>query len=268
MHPSVETGIQWLATELISVNPYQPRRRIQSEDLVALAESIRVHGIIQPVIVRPLARGYQLVAGERRLKAARLVGLERVPALVRSTSPEDSAVLALVENLQRKDLSYWDEAEGFFRLHHEFGQTQTQIALKMGLGQSTVANRMRILNLEPEIRQTIEDAGLSERHARVLLTLPRADDRRALVGLMVERDLTIREAEAWVAKRRDRDTAKPLSSSKRSRRTVVKDFRIVYNAFKKTLATVEDAGMTVEMSHLEDHECWEIRVRIPKNQEG
>lgn len=257
----VEAVVEMVPVDRIQVNPYQPRRHIGAEELRQLVQSIQHHGMIQPVVVIPVDRGYQLIAGERRYRAAKMAGMGRIPAIVRLADRETSAVLALVENLHRQSLSYWDEAEGFLRLHTEFQWTQHQIAETMGLSQSAVANKLRLLQLDSDTRRRIQEAGLSERHARLLLSLE-GSERRELLALMTEHKWTVRQAEEWVASR-DRRTVAP-----RPAKAVVKDFRIVYNAFKKTLNAVEDAGMAVEMTQHEDPQFWEIRVRIPKHQEG
>ena len=171
-------AIDMIPIERIAVNPSLPRRRITAQELRPLADSIRVHGLLQPIVVSPIQRGFQLVAGERRYRAAKLAGLARVPAVVRRVQAAGSAVLALVENLHRQSLSHWDAAEGFLRLDTEFHWTQSRIAGQMGVSQSAVANKLRILHLESDIRRQIQDAGLSERHARLLLTLPTAKRRR------------------------------------------------------------------------------------------
>nr|WP_243239245.1 ParB/RepB/Spo0J family partition protein [Sulfobacillus harzensis] len=246
----------------IQVNPYQPRRQISAKELSQLVESIHNHGVIQPIVVSPVERGYQLIAGERRFRAARMAGLTRIPAVVRRADGETSAVLALVENLHRQSLSYWDEAEGFLRLHTEFHWTQSQIAETMGLSQSAVANKLRLLQLDRDIRRRIQEAGLTERHARVLLSLQADQERRTLLTLMIDNKWTVRQAEEWIAHRARGRNSHPATKA------VVKDFRIVYNAFKKTLSAVEEAGMAVEMTQHEDSTGWEIRVRIPKNREG
>lgn len=269
MAKSDDSDVRKVPMDRISVSPCQPRRRINPEQLEWLADSIREHGILQPLIVRPLTRGYQLLAGERRLRAARLAGLGEVPVIVRDVDGETAALIALVENLQREDLSYWDEAEGYFRLQQEFRLSQTEIARRMGLSQGTVANKMRLLNLEGEVRALIEEAGLSEHHARIVLRVHHVGDRKLFCQRMIQESWTVRQAEEWVRAYLNHGSRqeKPSSPAK-SHRTVVKDFRIVYNAFKQTVRAVEKSGMDIEMSHVEDASFWEIRVRIPKNQEG
>ncbi|MCY0878126.1 MAG: ParB/RepB/Spo0J family partition protein [Firmicutes bacterium] len=259
MNNREEIRAEMVPIDRIALNPSQPRRRVREEDLRRLARSIEMHGMIHPLVVTPVERGYQLVAGERRLKAAQLAGLREVPAIIRPVSRGQSAVMALVENLQRQNLSYWDEAEGFLRLCTEFHLTQAEIAEQMGMSQSAVANKLRILQLEADIRQQLEEHGLSERHARVLLSLQNAEERRRLVAAMIQERLTVREAEEWIRRRR-RDA--------RQIKQVVKDLRIVYNAFEKTFQAVRDAGVAAEMVHHEDENVWEIRVRIAKYQEG
>ncbi|MCY0899666.1 MAG: ParB/RepB/Spo0J family partition protein [Firmicutes bacterium] len=254
-----EIRVEMVPIDRIRINPYQPRQRIREEELKRLARSIEIHGVIQPVVVTPVERGYQLVAGERRLRAALLVGLQEIPAVIRSADAKESALVALVENLQRQNLSYWDEAEGFLRLCTEFHLTQADIAEQMGISQSAVANKLRILHLESDIRRQLEEHGLSERHARLLLSLDSVEERRRLVAAMIQERLTVREAEEWI--RRQRRDARQV-------KRVVKDFRIVYNAFEKTLRAVREAGVAAEMVHHEDEDVWEIRVRIAKYREG
>lgn len=263
MQNQTQTAVEMIPVNRIHVNPYQPRHNISSQELKRLVESLQHHGMLQPVVVSPIERGYQLIAGERRLRAARMAGFSRIPAVVRHADAEDSAILALVENLHRQSLSYWDEAEGFLRLHTEFHLTQSQIAEQMGISQSAVANKLRILHLESDIRRQIQEAGLSERHARLLLSVSSPHTRRELLALMVAEKWTVRQAEEWI-----QNQAQERPMARRLPKTVVKDFRIVYNAFRKTLDAVEDIGMAVEMTHSEEPQYWEIRVRIPKNQEG
>lgn len=260
----MQESVKWIGINEVRVNPYQPRRSVQEADLAALAESIRVHGILQPLLVRRAGEKYELIAGERRWRAAQIAGLGSVPVVILDAEARDLAVLALVENLQREELTFWDQAEGFFHLQREFQMSQSEIARVMGLSQSAVANKLRILNLEPGVRARLQTAGLSERHARVLLMLPRAQDRTELCNRMIAEGWTVKEAEAWVKKK----LAVQEGDQGGRRQTVVKDFRIIYNAFKKTLAAVEKSGMAVEMSHSEAPSFWEIRVRIPKKQEG
>lgn len=252
--------VEYIPIDRIEMNPFQPRHGIDEDNLQLLANSIREHGLLQPVVVRRLDRGYQLIAGERRFRAARLAGLDVLPALIRRADSQDSAVLALIENLHRQSLSYWDEAEGFLRLHTEFHLTQAEIARQMGMSQGAVANKLRLLQLEADVTRKIQQHGLSERHARLLLSVPSSEGRRALVDAMIEHKLTVRQAEEWM---RQEDVSSPAKRVRRAK-AAVKDFRIVYNAFERSVQAVQEAGMKVEMTHSEQDDCWEIRVRIAK----
>lgn len=238
-------------------NPYQPRRQFPAEELEQLAASIREAGLLQPVVVRRLGAGYELVAGERRLRAARLAGLDEVPAVVVQAGPAESAVMALVENLQRSDLSYWEEAEGYRRLMKDFSLTQEDVARRMGKTQPTVANKLRLLRLEPEVRELLEKEGLSERHARALLSLPAGQARMDAAMEMAGRRLSVKEAEQLV-------TARGEPPKRRGARGRIRDIRIVLNTVRQALEPLERHGIVSEVDHTEDEGHWEIRVRIKK----
>lgn len=184
-------------------NPYQPRRRFDVEELQHLADSIRDHGIIQPVLVTETLDGYQLVAGERRVRAAELAGLERVPAVVRQLAPRDQLELALVENLQREDLDPIETALAYRQLVEEFGFTQEQLSERVGRARSTVANTLRLLDLDQRVQDAVADGAVTEGHARALGGLEPLDQARVL-ELVVGRDLSVRETEALVRRLRER----------------------------------------------------------------
>ena len=186
-------------------NPYQPRRRFDADELQQLAASIRDHGIIQPILVTETLDGYQLVAGERRVRAAEIAGLERVPAIVRQLAPRDQLELALVENLQREDLDPIETALAYRQLIEEFGFTQEQLAERVGRARSTVANTLRLLDLDERVQGAVADGAITEGHARALGGLDTADQPR-LLDLVVVRDLSVRETEALVRRLRERET--------------------------------------------------------------
>lgn len=188
-----------LDIDLIVPNPEQPRTHFEPSQLHELAESIREHGIIQPLIVsRDDAGGYQLIAGERRLQAARLAGLARVPVVIREVSGADLLELALIENIQRADLNVVEEAMAYRRLVDEYGLTQEEVARRVGKSRAAVANAMRLLQLESEIRRSLVSGEISEGHARALLGLPEGRERTAAWREVVRRGLNVRETEALV----------------------------------------------------------------------
>lgn len=183
-------------------NPYQPRQRLEQAALKSLAESIGVHGVLQPVIVTEVFDGYQLVAGERRVRAAQMAGLDHVPAIVRQMAKRDQLAVAIVENVQRSDLNPMEEAHAFRQLGDEFGLTQEEIATRVGRARSTVANTLRLLDLAPDVQQALSEGSITEGHARALAG---ASDpiQRQLLEAVVARGLSVRQTEELVRRLRE-----------------------------------------------------------------
>jgi len=184
-------------------NPYQPRQKVEQKALEALAASIAIHGVIQPVLVTEVLDGYQLVAGERRVRAAQLAGLDHVPAVVRQMTERDQLAVAIVENVQRADLNAMEEAHAYRQLADEFSLTQDEIAVRVGRARSTVANTLRLLDLEPSVQQALADGNISEGHARALAGATAAGQRQ-LVDAVVSRGLSVRQTEELVRRLRER----------------------------------------------------------------
>lgn len=209
---TARTGLQELPTTALQAGVFQPRRKPSEEGLAKLAQSIRTSGVIQPVLVRPLGSDrYELVAGERRWRAAQLAGLKRIPALVRDVPDQDACCIALVENLQREDLNPVDSARALLRLHQEFKLTHEQIADRIGSSRVHVTHLLRLLELDPEVREMVEAGELSMGHARALLTLPAAQQRH-LATRVVDRGLSVREAER-LAQRSKAPATKPAATT-------------------------------------------------------
>lgn len=187
-------GVEQIEIAAIAPNPYQPRRRFAEEQLAELADSIRLHGVIQPLLVRPAGRGYQLIAGERRLRAARLAGLAVVPVVIRELSDREAIELALVENLQRSDLNPMEESQAFQRLIDEFQWTQEEIGARVGKSRSHVANYLRLLQLEPVIQDWVAEQLLSVAHAKVLLSIE-GERRRILAERCTREGWTVKQLE-------------------------------------------------------------------------
>ena len=177
-------------------NPNQPRRRFDYDELEGLAQSIRANGILQPLLVRQLDDGkYELVAGERRLRAARLIGLTKLPCIVNEISESESAVFAVIENLQRSNLDYFEEAEAIALLMSDYRLSQEELCKRLGKAQSTISNKLRLLKLSEEMRYRISRAGLTERHARTLLSLTDEVQRARALSIIIDRHLTVSESE-------------------------------------------------------------------------
>jgi ParB family transcriptional regulator, chromosome partitioning protein len=194
----------------VVANPYQPRRQFDDAGLADLAESIREHGLLQPVLVTAVEGGYQLIAGERRLRAAKQAGLTRIPALVRSADQQQQLGLALVENLQRADLNAMDEAQAFRRLIDEFGLTQEQVAGRVGRSRPSVANTLRLLDTSPSVQQAVMDGRISEGHARALGSVDEPARQDELLAFVVARELSVRDTERLAREVRDTTTSSPV----------------------------------------------------------
>lgn len=261
-----EEQVRQVELERIRLSPYQPRNQFPAQELAELADSIRAHGVIQPVVVRPSGEMYELVAGERRWRAARQAGLERIPAIVRHLNDRDAAVYAMIENLQRQDLHYLEEAEGYRRLLEDFNLTQEELARQVGKSQSAIANKLRLLKLpEPVLKHVsgISREIFSERHGRALLKLKDPAQQLEIAQTVVQEGLTVRETEELVARIVE---AEGQEDPKRAKRVVgiFKDIRIFLNAFRQAVRTLRSAGIAAELDEDDQGEYIEVRVRIHK----
>jgi len=187
-----------IPVDRLSPNPFQPRRSFTEEGLEQLAESIRHHGVLQPIVVRPMGDGYQLIAGERRWRAAQIAGLQRIPAVVRELDDPGMVQVALIENLQREDLNPIEEASAYRRLMDEFNMTQEQLSSAVGRSRPAIANAVRLLNLPAEIQRAVEERRLSEGHARCLLAISDQGDQLRLAAEIIANGLNVRQAEELV----------------------------------------------------------------------
>ncbi len=228
-------GLSEVAVDLIAPNPRQPRQEMDPVELRELADSIREHGLLQPLVVtRVVGEGearYQLIAGERRLEAAKLAGLARVPVVVREATPQESLELALVENLQRSDLGPLEEAAAYQRLMEEFGLTQEQVAARVGKSRPTVTNALRLLGLPEDVKAALSRGEISEGHARALLGLRDEGDQRAALDEVVRNKLSVRSTEGLV---RERNEARERRDSARAAQ---EEIRAVEDAFRAALGT-------------------------------
>lgn len=246
--------------DLIYPNPNQPRRDFNAEELNSLADSIRVSGILQPITVRQGENGlYELVAGERRLRAARIAGIPRIPCIEIRVCKDESAILALIENIQRSNLSYFEEAEGIAQLMAQLGTNQEEIARKLGKAQSTLSNKLRLLRLPPEIRYQIAQAGLTERHARALLKLEDPALQRTALQQIIARHMNVNETDRLIQK-----LNQPKSKKKSRPMMVVKDIRIFMNTISHAVDTMKRAGIAAVSEKNETDDYIEYHVKIQK----
>ena len=261
----LSTRVQYIPLGRIRPNPQQPRRSFDEEGLVELAASIRSCGILQPLTVRRAGDGYELVAGERRLRAARIAGLREVPCLVAQVGEEDSALLALMENLQRRDLDCWEEAQAIARLISRYGLSQEEAARRLGRAQPTVANKLRLLRLPEDVRALLRENGLTERHARALLRLQDPEVQRRAAGDMVRRGMNVAQAEAYVEKLLQSAQVTPP----RGRSTyIIKDVRLFLNSVDRGLHLMRQAGVDAGWNRQDTDREILLTIRIPKRASG
>ena len=251
----------------ISRNPNQPRRYFDPEATAQLAESIRQYGVLNPLTVRRApGGGYELVAGERRLRAARVAGLNEVPCLVIAADNQDSSAIALVENLQRRDLDFFEEAYGFRRLIDQYGLTQEEAARKVGKTQSAVANKLRLLRLSQQNMELIRSAGLTERHARCLLRLEGEEERINATKYIIENDLNVSRSEQYIEQLlRRRQDARALPAPGQPRKVVrlIKDVRFFLNTLNRAVSVMVDAGVGATVEQQENDDGLTLTINIP-----
>ena len=245
--------------DMIDPNPDQPRRRFDFDELEGLAQSIRENGILQPITVKKTGdKRFELVSGERRLRAARLVGFSKVPAIVVDIDEKDSAVFSLLENLQRQGLDIFEEAEAIERLISDFSMSREDVAKRLGLAQSTISNKLRILKLPEEMRFKLSRAGLTERHARALLMLSDDVQRARALSIIIDRHLNVAETERLIEQMISR-TSKPKSAIRG-----IRDIRLFINTLNHAVDTIRRAGVDADTAKSETAEYIEYIVRIPK----
>lgn len=254
------TKVLQLHVEDIIPNPYQPRTEFDGTDILSLAESIKQNGILQPLTVRRADSGYELIAGERRLRAAKSAGFDKVPCIVLDISQRNSAILALVENIQREDLPFFDEAYAIERLINVYGMTQEEAASKLGKAQSTIANKLRLLKLTEQERSIITKCGLTERHARALLRLAAPEDRMEIINRIIKYRLNVEKTEQAVE---DYIQKNKTYESYRKRSKVFSDIRLFVNTINKAVETMKAAGISADSSKIQNEEYIEYKIRIP-----
>ncbi|MDK2822985.1 MAG: ParB family transcriptional regulator, chromosome partitioning protein [Clostridia bacterium] len=257
--------IKHLDLSLITPNPFQPRRVFDPAQLEELAQSIKEFGVLQPIIVRKIGTGYELVAGERRFRASQLLGLQTIPAIIRNLSDKEIAEMALIENLQREDLNYFEEAEGYAKLIKEFGITQDEVAKRVGKSQSTIANKLRLLNLSPTVQREISVNVITERHARALLKLNNEKLQLKALNEIYINNLNVRQTDELVEQLLINNEKVAKEKMKRKMTKIFKDMRIFLNTIRGAVQTIQDAGLPADITENEYDDYLEVTIRLPKN---
>lgn len=268
----LSTEVEYVPISDIRPNPYQPRKKFNDIKIDELGQSIKSYGIIQPLSVRKLNNSYELVAGERRLRAAEKIGLKEVPVIIVEFGEEESALVALMENLQREDLNYIEEAIGYYNLIEDHGLTQGEIAKKIGKSQSTIANKLRILQLPLDIQRELIEEKLSERHGRALLKLPTYELKKETLQIVKENNLNVRQTEELIEsileeiidEKEEVIEEKEKIKKKQKVKSLI-NTRIYLNTMKNAYKAIKETGIEADYKEIEKEDYVEVRVRIPKN---
>lgn len=251
-----------IPTELICVNPNQPRKVFREDELNELRDSIGEYGVLQPIIVKKEKAGqYFLIAGERRFRAAKLAGLEKIPAIVKETDERNSAIIALVENVQRENLNYLEEAYAYKRPIDEYGLTQNDLAKKVGKKQSTISNKMRILNLPREVQEELAANRLTERHARALLKVTDQDNRKKILKRVIDNNLNVKQTEKLIedfSKKREEEI-------RRCNKINYISYRIYINTIRKAFLQISELEKSARFAEEDKGDYMEVVITIPKN---
>ncbi|WP_350343670.1 nucleoid occlusion protein [Proteinivorax tanatarense] len=250
----------------ISTNPFQPRKDFDDEKIDELAQSIRTYGLIQPIILRKSGEKYEIIAGERRFRACTLLGKDKIKAIIKEDVKESAmAAIALIENIQRENLNFLEEAEGLHRLLNEFKLTQEVLAQRLGKSQSTIANKLRLLKLDKEVKEKLKSSQLTERHARALLKIPH-ENQAEIVDRVIDEGMTVRQTEELITLLTSTEKEEKEDNNKnKQRKMVFKDFRIFLNTIKQAVDTIKGSGIEAKMDEKDLGDCIEVKIRLPKN---
>lgn len=258
------TQVEYIRLDQIRPNPYQPRLDFSEEGIVELADSIRENGLIQPIVVRPVEDGqYEIVVGERRYRACQILNHEAIPAIVAETSNDESARMALIENLQREDLSSIEEAKAYKQLLDLTGSTQEQLAEKLGKSQSSVANKLRLLNLSQYAQEAIVAKTISERHGRAMLSLtPR--QQKKLVKLIREKDLTVKEAEKYIKTHFTEKAPKETDDDDFNIRCFGVSTQIAINTIRDAVKSLENVNVALKLKEEQTDDNYIMTITLKK----
>ncbi|MGY4688222.1 nucleoid occlusion protein [Salibacterium sp. K-3] len=253
--------IKYIPVEKITANPFQPRTIFQEEKIAELAQSIRTHGLLQPITVREKEDRYEIIAGERRWRAVLSLGMNEVSAIVKNFNDTETASVALIENLQREELTAIEEAAAYAELLELHGLTQESLAQRLGKGQSTVANKMRLLHLNEETQQALKDKQITERHARALLQVKDPEKQKEILDAVIQSELNVKQTEERI---REASEPEQPKKSKPARRHFSRDTRLAMNTIRESVDMVEKSGMSIDTEEEDYEEYYQITIRIPK----
>lgn len=250
-----------LPIEKIIANPEQPRKVFKKEELEELSNSIKDYGVLQPILVRRMEQGiYSIIAGERRYRASCQAGLTEIPAIIQNLEEEQAALIALVENVQREDLNYIEEAKAYKKLMDDFKLTQAEIAQKVGKQQSTISNKIRLLTLPEDILELLTVHGLTERHARALLRIEEENNRRKIINKIVKNNLNVKQTEKLIE-----EFLEGQAEQKRKKQKVnYISYKIYVNTIRKAFSQIKEIEKDAVFSQEDKGEYLEVKITIPK----
>ena len=259
--------IEIVNVDLVKPNPYQPRKIFSDAALQELASSILEHGLMQPITVRKIGDSYELIAGERRLKATKLAGLKTIPAVIAEVTTKDSAILALIENLQRENLNFLEESQAYYSVMQDYNYTQQELAKTLGKSQSTIANKLRILKLSPAVQKLLVENNLTERHARALLKLPSEEYQIKILEKVIKQELNVKRTEQLIEQMLVQIANEELVKHKENQKvkTFIRDMRLVTNTITEAVNLIQKAGIDAKYTMKEQSDGYEIRIKIPNN---
>lgn len=248
--------------DLILANPDQPRKEFGEEELMELRDSIKEYGVIQPIILKRCnGSSYILIAGERRLRAASMAGLEKIPAIVREADERDSAIIALVENVQRENLGYMEEAYAYHKLMEDYDLTQGELAERVGKKQSTISNKIRLLSLPEDIQNALITNRLTERHARALLKIPDNETRRMVIERIINHGLNVRQSEKLI-----QDILEKQQEELRKKNKIrYISYKLYLNTIRKTFNEIFQVEQGAKYTQEDKGDYYEVKITIPKN---
>ena len=258
---SAQPQVIMVPLEKIEANPQQPRKIFKDEGMEELTGSIKEYGVLQPIILKDEKERYTIIAGERRYRAAQLAGLEKIPAIIKTMETKEAALIALVENVQREDLNFLEEARAYKKLMDDFNLTQGEIAEKVNKRQSTISNKIRVLSLPEDIQEQLVDNRLTERHARALLKIPDDEDRKQVMERIVANGLNVKQTEKLIE---DVLTKKEEALRKRRKVNYI-SYKIYLNTIRKAFNQIKEMENNVKMSQEDKGDFLEVKILLPKN---
>ncbi len=261
---SSKDEIMQLPVDAIVPNQFQPRTVFDDDKIEELAQTLKTHGMIQPIVVRKQGDNYEIIAGERRYRAVKKLGWEKIPAIVRNFNDSQTASVALIENLQREELTVIEEAAAYAKLIEIHGLTQESLAQRLGKSQSTIANKLRLLKLPEQVQKALMNKQITERHGRALMSLKDEEKQLQLLNEIIEKQLNVKQTDERV---KMMTAGKQKKQAKPRKKAISKDMRIAVNTIRQSMNMVKESGLSIEMEEEDHGEYYQFIIRIPRKKD-